>query len=649
MAAGGVRRSAAQGQPLLAAGFMHLAATGTLVYFFLRFSLRETVRPFSFSLQSAAEIAVSIAAVNLLVVVVNAAVEARVLRSMLQIALLFLLWIANTYYLTTHAAPDLGLILDNIGLAASRHSLGVIWTSFSLPHVAAGIAFCALVAVLEVRYRALSQATYRRRWPMLCSAVLLLGGLAVVPVQSYEPASAFLQDAYHRAFSDFSRQKLTERFPYLKDSVPISGAFAGAPGERPDIFLLMIESFNANFVEKKTPDGREITPVMNRLIGEGRYYDRFYGNSIQTSKGQTAVLLSVPPAIRGKVFTNYPDLKFKALPSYLAEAGYDTLFMQAAEDLTFENTDRFMKRTGFADVRTAFEFTTARERANKWGWGVEDAQLYRHFFEYLAVREAARPGKPVFALLATIANHTRFDEMPAARKLLYPRPRTVEENYANSIHLTDSQLDEFVASVKARKRPAVIIITGDHSFPMNEHGYTHNETGHFDESFRIPFLLIYPGAVAPHRIDGRAYSQVDIAPTILDLAGVHAGANSFTGRSLFLDDAEPRPVYLVQPYGGVYLQSVRYPWKYIYHRKTGSAYLYNLADDPGETLNRLPGAPPRLIETFKHDILAIKLNQRILDTNALYPGEPRAPVDAPPGWKDAAEHKRLAGSNIARP
>ncbi len=227
----------------------------------------------------------------------------------------------------------------------------------------------------------------------------------------------------------------------------------------------------------------------------------------------------------------------------------------------------------------------------------------------------------MFALLATIANHMRFDHLPDNKKMLYPHPVSIEQNYANSIHLSDSQLNDLFRLIGSRHylSNTIVIITGDHSFPMNEHGYTHSENGYFDESFRIPFLILWDGKLASRRVRDRAYSQVDLAPTILDLAGIHAGVNSFTGRSLFLkNQAEQPPVYLVQPYRGCYLQSIRYPYKFIYHKKSGTEYLFNLASDPKETTDILQQVPAELIARMRSDIDAIFFNQCILDANALY-------------------------------
>ena len=164
-------------------------------------------------------------------------------------------------------------------------------------------------------------------------------------------------------------------YPYLRTFNAKPGLRNGA--SMPNIILVMVESYNANVVMKKTPQGKEITPVFNSLIPRGVYVERFYGNSVQTCKGQAAVFLSVIPSIRGKIFNSFPYLSFKALPKILREAGYETLFMQAARDLDFDSTMEFMKKAGFQHIHSAYEYLTDADAPLVWGWGPEDGLFYK--------------------------------------------------------------------------------------------------------------------------------------------------------------------------------------------------------------------------------------------------------------------------------
>lgn len=610
----------------LRAGLMNMIVSATLIYFFIRLSVTGGILPFELSWRCVWGILFSLITINLLVQIINLATErSRLARIVAHELLILILWLSYGYYVRTQVPPDFSMITDNIRYALSLNSFYIIWSSFRPVHLAAMLVIMAGVIFAEMKFHMISRIRQENpRGIKMVFSMILYAAAVMAPFPSCDQATALMQGAYQKAFPGTRQTWASTGHPYLRETVDISGRFSSQPEGRPDIILVMMESFNANFVEAKTPDGREITPVFNRLLKTGLYFDRFYGNSIQTCRGQAATLLSVWPSFRNKIFTSYPNLRFKALPSYLADAGYDTLFMQAEPQLTFDNTAEFMKRAGFADIRSAGEFISREDADKTWGRGPEDGLLYETFFEYLDRRREKTGGKPVFALLATIANHMRFDQLPESRKMLYPGSATIEQNYANSLHLSDRQLGDLMRLIGQRTHlaNAIIIITSDHSYPINEHGISFNENGFYDESFRIPFLILWKGKIAPQRISDCAHSQVDIAPTILDLAAIHGGPNSFIGKSLFLKNGPYNPVYLIQPYNGTYLQSIRYPHKYIYSRKTGEEYVFNLILDPAEKNNLIRQIPADLLTRMRKDLETIYFNQHILDMNALYNAHP---------------------------
>ena len=90
---------------------------------------------------------------------------------------------------------------------------------------------------------------------------------------------------------------------------------------------------------------------------------------------------------------------------------------------------------------------------------------------------------------------------------------------------------------------------------MGEHGIYHQEAGYYEESFRVPFMIHWPQKIKPQIIE-KAFSQMDIAPTILDLLDANVSKNSFMGNSIF--SKEPHPIFLIQPYGK-HLSVVRWP------------------------------------------------------------------------------------------
>ena len=149
----------------------------------------------------------------------------------------------------------------------------------------------------------------------------------------------------------------------------------------------------------------------------------------------------------------------------------------------------------------------------------------------------------------------------------------------------------------------VVIFTSDEGYFFGEHGLSFERRLAYEESIRIPLLIRYPRlAPAGSTPDGFALN-IDIAPTLLELAGLKPDP-AVQGRSLvpllkgnptgwrksflieyFSDKTMPRISHM----GYRALRSER--WKYIqYTELKGMDELYDLSDDPYEMRNTIAAA-----------------------------------------------------------
>jgi arylsulfatase A-like enzyme len=92
-----------------------------------------------------------------------------------------------------------------------------------------------------------------------------------------------------------------------------------------------------------------------------------------------------------------------------------------------------------------------------------------------------------------------------------------------------------------------VIVTGDHGAAFGEHGLSKPSAELWDVLLRTPLLIHAPGA-KPVQIEA-ARSQIDLAPTVLELMGLPR-APEFVGQSLLPElygaVAAPRPVLLFE-------------------------------------------------------------------------------------------------------
>jgi arylsulfatase A-like enzyme len=148
----------------------------------------------------------------------------------------------------------------------------------------------------------------------------------------------------------------------------------------------------------------------------------------------------------------------------------------------------------------------------------------------------------------------------------------------------------------------MIIVTADHGESFWEHGLPLHTTGVYDEALKVPLILHYPERWPVHKWIGGQVRLVDLFPTVADLV---AGTipEQCEGSSLleFIEGgARTRPVGAFLPvdialsecttYQAPATRSLRtVEWKLICESLTNTFELYNLEEDPGETLNLFAG------------------------------------------------------------
>jgi len=136
-----------------------------------------------------------------------------------------------------------------------------------------------------------------------------------------------------------------------------------------------------------------------------------------------------------------------------------------------------------------------------------------------------------------------FNELDVADKPAFiqqlPRPdqRQIDRWTLNYQGRLESLLavDEAVASVVDALRSAnklkntVIIYTSDNGFLMGQHRVFGQKILPYEESIRVPLIIRYPGYPRQERTE--LVGNIDVAPTIVELAGASAG-RVMDGRSL---------------------------------------------------------------------------------------------------------------------
>lgn len=106
-------------------------------------------------------------------------------------------------------------------------------------------------------------------------------------------------------------------------------------------------------------------------------------------------------------------------------------------------------------------------------------------------------------------------------------------NYCRTVTGLDEQIGRVLRKLDELgiAQNTIVIYTGDNGYLWGEHHEMDKRLA-YEESIRVPFLIRYPGLIPdPGRVSSRTVLNLDVAPTILDLAGVPVPA-WMQGRSL---------------------------------------------------------------------------------------------------------------------
>jgi arylsulfatase A-like enzyme/Flp pilus assembly protein TadD len=178
-------------------------------------------------------------------------------------------------------------------------------------------------------------------------------------------------------------------------------------------------------------------------------------------------------------------------------------------------------------------------------------------------------------------------------------------SYNASVAAADAAVENLIAALRAGKLydDALIVIGSDHGESLGAHG----EEGHgvflYDETIHVPLLLKLPGnQSAGKRVTARA-RLVDVAPTILEIAGTPI-PSQMQGQSLLriAKTNADQPVYSISDFpqrafgwsaleswrAGKYLY-IRAPRPELYDLSTDSAATRNLAQTSKATLETIAG------------------------------------------------------------
>ena len=296
---------------------------------------------------------------------------------------------------------------------------------------------------------------------------------------------------------------------------------------QPNFILVLMESQRGRNTGYMNPQIQPSpTPFMDSLAAHSHVWMRMHTSGVPTTGGVLSTHIGIPHHSR---LAQATDLAHVTIPSFvqvLTENGYSTHYMSAA-DPAWDNLGVWMSKW-----YTKQHYNRERE---------DDSTFIDNAIEY--VRDTlSKEGKPFFATLMTRSNHYPFNF--AAGMTDEEKNRPLQERINVTMNYADRQIARFFHAIENEDwyKNTYVIIMADHGFPLGENGVSTMNGGGFSNVSWIPFFIHGKGLDAVR--DTTAAAQIDIAPTVLELAGF-AVPNIFMGHNLLREhmaDSVPEPV-----------------------------------------------------------------------------------------------------------
>lgn len=347
-------------------------------------------------------------------------------------------------------------------------------------------------------------------------------------------------------------------------------AISSHAATKPNLVLITLDSARTDRMGFLGAKGG-LTPNLDRLAAESLVFERAYAQAPGTVVSHATILSGSYPQttglteIGGTLASSLPSL-----PDSLRTQGYRTAAFVSSIELDPRNGLAQAFDRGFQTYDAGFLPAVPGDKRPP-----------------LIERRADQVVARATAWLARNAQAQFFLWIHLAA------PHASSAAYNAALTAQDAAIGRLVAGLRQLKLEAntAILIAASHGESLGAHGEETHGIFLYDETIHVPLLVRLPGAKPAAKHVATKVRLVDIAPTLLEIAGVSV-PSQMQGQSLLriarATSAADQPVYSrsdlpQRGFGWSPLESWRAS-KYLYIRAP-KPELYDLAADPGATRN----------------------------------------------------------------
>lgn len=398
--------------------------------------------------------------------------------------------------------------------------------------------------------------------------------------------------------------------------------------QRPNLVLIIADDLGYGDVSCYRDGTSDVqTPHLDRLAREGMRFTHMRANATVCSPTRAAILTGrypdragVPGVIRTHASNSWGWLAPEAptLAEHLRRAGYATALV-GKWHLGFEppNTPErrgFEHFHGFLGDMMDSYVTHRRHGKNYMRLNATEIDPPGHATDLFTtwsaeyIRDRAADGRPFFLMLAYNAPHFPIEPPAAWLDHVQRRDPTLDPRRAANVALVE-HLDSGIGQVLDVLRTSgladntLIVVTSDNggSLPHAQSNapWRGGKQDHYDGGLRVPFLVTWPGVVAPASVSGYAGLTFDVFATFLEAASIEPpdGSDAVSLLPLLHGHTPPneeRELYFVRREGGTlygggsYHALVRGRWKLTQNSPYAPLELFDLSADPFERIDLAP-------------------------------------------------------------
>ena len=278
---------------------------------------------------------------------------------------------------------------------------------------------------------------------------------------------------------------------------------------KPNIVLVVLESFLGKYCGSGNANKIDVTPNLNRMADNGINCTRTIASGKRSAYGLSTILCSWPPLPGFPLISQVESQQdVENIASLLKDIGYSTWFMYGG-DADFDNMKGFALANGFDHLIEQNDFPKNTPGTM---WGVFDEYLFDYAESILDTSQV-----PVLLTMFTTTNHQPWHIPEQMEDII---PHFLNDNkrikkVMRTMAYTDYIIGEFIENNQSEAwfQNTIFVFISDHG--VNEYSGMYEDP----RNAHIPFIIYSPAIITkPKRINA-VTSQIDVLPTLLHLIG----------------------------------------------------------------------------------------------------------------------------------